>query len=305
MKLVTYHRADGYRLGAILDHHVIDLQDTWRASERENPTGDGARVDDFPSSMLDFLRRGSQVWEMAQAIVAWAASGSIPQFVRYPLEDTRLAPSVPDPSKIVCVGLNYMDHCLEQNVEVPERPMLFAKFPSALIGPGELITWPAGLSAQVDYEAELAVIIGRTARNVPAQQAYDYIAGYTIANDISARDVQFADVQWVRGKSFDTFCPLGPYLLTRDEVGDPHNLAIRCRLNGELMQDSNTDQLIFKIPQLLEFITSTSTLYPGDIICTGTPDGVGVFRAPPVFLKPGDVIEVEIEGLGRLRNPIV
>jgi 2-keto-4-pentenoate hydratase/2-oxohepta-3-ene-1,7-dioic acid hydratase in catechol pathway len=305
MKLVTYHRVDGYRLGAILDHHVVDLQDAWRASEREAPTRDGAKIDDFPSSMLDFLQRGSQVWGMARAIVAWVASESAPQSVLYPLEDTRLAPLVPDPSKIVCVGLNYMDHCLEQNVEVPERPMLFAKFPSALIGPEELITWPAGLSSQVDYEAELAVVIGRTARNVPAQQAFDYVAGYTIANDISARDVQFADVQWVRGKSFDTFCPLGPYLLTCDEMGDPHNLAIRCQLNGELMQDSNTSQLIFKIPQLLEFITSTSTLNPGDIICTGTPNGVGFFRAPPVFLKPGDVIEVEIEGLGRLRNPIV
>ena len=304
MKLVTYHRTDGYRLGAILDHQVVDLQDAWRASERATPTGNGVKIDDFPSSMLDFLQRGSQVWRAAQAIVAWVASESAPRSVLYPLKDTRLAPLVPDPSKIVCVGLNYMDHCLEQNVEVPERPMLFAKFPSALIGPGELITWPAELSSQVDYEAELAVVIGRTARNVPAQQAFDYIAGYTIANDISARDVQFADVQWVRGKSFDTFCPLGPYLLTRDEVGDPHNLAIRCWLNGELMQDSNTNQLIFKIPQLLEFITSTSTLYPGDIICTGTPNGVGFFRALPVFLQPGDVIEVEIEGLGRLRNPI-
>jgi 2-keto-4-pentenoate hydratase/2-oxohepta-3-ene-1,7-dioic acid hydratase in catechol pathway len=181
---------------------------------------------------------------------------------------------------------------------------MFVKFPTAVIGPGEAITWPEGASSKVDYEAELAVVIGRRARNVAAAQAYDVIAGYTIANDVSARDVQFSDGQWVRGKSFDTFCPLGPYLLTADEVENPHGLRIRCILNGRVLQDSSTDQLIFDIPTLVEFISRTSTLLPGDVICTGTPDGVGVFRDPPVFLKPGDLVEVEIEKLGKLSNPV-
>ena len=304
MKLVTYRRSDGSRLGAIQNRQVIDLQDAWQAYSQKSPNGNGAALNDFPSDMVGFLRHGAGAWGMAGDILDWAASDDQAQSASLPLEDIRLAPLVPGTSKIVCVGLNYLDHCIEQNVAVPKSPTLFAKFPSALIGPEEAVTWPAELSTQVDYEAELAVIIGRTAHQVPAEKAFEFIAGYTIANDISARDVQFSDVQWVRGKSFDTFCPLGPYLLTHDELADPHNLAIRCRLNGDLVQDSNTNQLIFKIPQLLEFISSAITLYPGDVICTGTPNGVGYFRDPQVFLKPGDVIEVEIDRLGRLRNPI-
>jgi 2-keto-4-pentenoate hydratase/2-oxohepta-3-ene-1,7-dioic acid hydratase in catechol pathway len=211
---------------------------------------------------------------------------------------------VANPSKIVCVGLNYHDHCLEQGLDVPERPVLFAKFPSAIIGHEDEITWPEGSSDKVDYEAELAVVIGRRGRHIPVDDAYDYIAGYACLNDVSARDVQFADGQWIRGKSFDTFCPMGPYLVTKDEFPDPHDLRIRCWVNGELRQDSNTRELVFNVPQLVAYISRTATLMPGDIISTGTPGGVGVFLDPPVFLKPGDVVEVEIEKLGRLRNRV-
>ncbi|MCB9099270.1 MAG: fumarylacetoacetate hydrolase family protein [Anaerolineales bacterium] len=257
--------------------------------------------------MMSLLADSDTIWPIVTDVIAWVKS--LPNIIEQPfvhhLSDIEIMAPVPNPSKIVCVGLNYHDHCREQGVAVPERPLLFAKFPSTLIGPEKSITLNSDVSQQVDYEAELALVIGRTARNVPLEAAYDYIAGYTIANDVSARDVQFSDGQWVRGKSFDTFCPLGPYLVTTDEIADPHNLAIRCRLNGELMQDSNTGEMIFKIPELIAFITQSSTLNPGDVIITGTPHGVGVFREPKVFLKSGDVVEVEIEGLGILRNSVI
>src|SRR5690606_24614633 len=206
--------------------------------------------------------------------------------------------------KIICAGLNYLDHCREQNVPIPERPVFFSKFPSSLIGPGEAIKWYADTSEQVDYEAELAFVIRKKAFRVSREDAYEYIAGYSVINDVSARDAQFSDRQWTRSKSFDTFCPMGPCLVTTDEIQDPHRLAIRCRVNGEIRQDSNTGQMIFDIPFLLEYLTRSSTLMPGDIISTGTPDGVGAFRDPKVFLQPGDNVEIEIEGLGRLENPV-
>jgi 2-keto-4-pentenoate hydratase/2-oxohepta-3-ene-1,7-dioic acid hydratase in catechol pathway len=216
-------------------------------------------------------------------------------------EVTLLAP-IPNPSKVVAIGLNYMDHCREQNIEPPEAPIIFAKFPSAVVGPGAAIRWDPALTRKVDYEVELAVVMGRTARRVPAADALDYVAGYTICNDVSARDLQFGDRQWVRGKSLDTFCPLGPWLVTRDEIPDPHDLSIRCTLNGDVMQDSTTAEMIFGITTLIEFISRAFTLLPGDVIATGTPDGVGVFRSPQVFMKDGDVVTLEVEGLGQLTN---
>jgi 2-keto-4-pentenoate hydratase/2-oxohepta-3-ene-1,7-dioic acid hydratase in catechol pathway len=258
--------------------------------------------------MLTYLQSGDKAQQAAQEVVNWVSSSyaslSNQQFV-YPISKIQIDPPIRSPSKIICIGLNYADHCREQKFDIPESLILFAKFPSAVIGPGDSITWSGEVSQQVDYEAELAVVIGRKARNVPEDKIYKHIGGYTIVNDVSARDVQFADKQWVRGKSFDTFCPLGPYLVTPNDVGNPHHLAIRCWVNGELRQDSNTDQMIYKIPEAIAFINRTCTLLPGDIISTGTPDGVGVFRKPPVFLKPGDVVEIEIEKLGRLRNPIM
>lgn len=213
-----------------------------------------------------------------------------------------LAP-VPRPGKLICIGLNYRDHAAESNMAIPERPVVFSKFVTAVIAPGEAVIIPA-TSKQVDYEAELAVIIGRRAKNVSANRALDYVLGYTVFNDVSARDFQFADGQWQRGKSCDTFAPMGPKIVTADVIPDPHKLSIKLRLNGKTMQDSNTDQLIFGVPELIAFLSETITLEPGDVIATGTPPGVGFARKPPVFLKAGDVMEVEIEGLGTLNSPV-
>lgn len=211
---------------------------------------------------------------------------------------------VPRPGKLICIGLNYRDHAAESNMPIPERPVVFSKFATAVIDPGEAVVLPA-TSTQVDYEAELAVVIGRRAKNVSADRALDYVLGYTCFNDVSARDFQFADGQWQRGKSCDTFAPMGPMIITADAVPDPHKLSIKLILNGKTMQDSNTDQLIFGVPQLIEFLSETITLEPGDVIATGTPAGVGFARKPPVFLQPGDEMVVEIESVGKLNNPVV
>ena len=218
--------------------------------------------------------------------------------------DIKIEAPVPRPGKIICIGLNYRNHAIESGMEIPKSPIIFSKFQTCVIGPGDPIRLPAG-SEQVDYEAELAVVIGRRAQNVKASEAMDYVFGYTNFNDVSARDFQFADGQWQRGKSCDTFAPIGPFVATRDEIADPHNLRISFRLNGETLQDSTTAELIFGIPALIEFLSASITLEPGDVIATGTPPGVGFARKPPVFLKNGDVGEVEIEGLGTLSNPVI
>ena len=219
------------------------------------------------------------------------------------LGDVKLAAPVPRPSKIICIGLNYLDHVLESGAEIPKAPLIFSKFDTCVAAPEQPILLP-GNSQQVDFEAELAVVIGRRAKNIKVEEAMNYVFGYTNFNDVSARDMQFADGQWQRGKSCDTFAPFGEFVATKDEIPDPHNLRIQFRLNGETMQDSNTGQLIFKIPELVEYLSRSITLEPGDIIATGTPPGVGFARKPPVFLKDGDVCEVEIEGLGILINPV-
>ena len=207
------------------------------------------------------------------------------------------------PQKIVCVGLNYRDHAEEQGADLPEAPLLFAKWPNALIGPGEPIVIPRA-SSRVDYEAELGVVIGSRVRNVPAEHALEAVRGYLCLNDVSARDLQFADGQWTRGKSPDTFCPVGPRIVFREEIPDPQALAIRCVLNGEVMQDSTTANMIFGVAEIIAYASATITLEPGDLIATGTPAGVGVFRDPPVLLQDGDEVTIEIEGLGALTNPV-
>ena len=221
-----------------------------------------------------------------------------------PSRDAYWFAPVPRPRKIICIGLNYRDHAAESKMPIPERPVVFSKFSTAVIAPGEAVVLPS-TSEQVDYEAELAVVIGRRAKHVKAEDAYDYVLGYTAFNDVSARDFQFADGQWQRGKSCDTFAPMGQTIVTTDQIPDPHKLSIKLVLNGQTMQDSNTDQLIFGVPALIEFLTQSITLEPGDVIATGTPPGVGFARTPPVFLKPGDQMEVLIEGMGGLGNPVV
>ena len=215
-----------------------------------------------------------------------------------------LAAPIPRPPKIICVGLNYRDHAAESGLAIPETPTIFAKFPNCVIGPGDPIVLPRN-STRPDYEAELAVVIGKGGRHIPEDAWREHVFGYTILHDVSARDYQLATSQWMIGKTFDTFCPMGPAIVTADEIPDPHNLHISLELNGAVMQDSNTSNLIFKIPQLIAFLSSVFTLETGDVIATGTPAGVGFVRKPPVYLKPGDEVRIKIEGIGELVNPVV
>jgi 2-keto-4-pentenoate hydratase/2-oxohepta-3-ene-1,7-dioic acid hydratase in catechol pathway len=217
--------------------------------------------------------------------------------------DARIGPPVPRPGKIICIGLNYRDHATESNMPVPSSPVTFSKYVTSVTGPGKPIVLPPS-SQQVDYEAEMAIVIGRRAKYVPIERAFEYVLGYMNFNDVSARDFQFADGQWQRGKACDTFAPMGPFILMRDLAGDPHALRIQLRLNGKTMQDSSTAQLIFGVDHVVSFLSQTVTLEPGDVIATGTPPGVGFARKPPVFLRAGDVVEVEVEGLGVLSNPV-
>ena len=248
-------------------------------------------------------RLGSRIIEFLQG----AQSPQLPDLTWLPsvaLEEVQLLPPVPDPEKIICIGLNYRDHARETGMEIPKHPVFFAKYRNALAGPYDPIVLPR-VSSRVDYEAELAVVMGKPGRHIPEEHALEYVAGYMALDDVSARDFQRRTGQWIQGKTFDTFAPCGPFLVTSEEVSDPHALAIRLRLNGQLMQDSSTRELIFTIPQLIAYISDIVTFAPGDIISTGTPPGVGFARKPPVYLKAGDVVEVEVDQVGTLRNPVV
>ena len=252
----------------------------------------------FPASMRDFLASGPDEWQRAKTQVERNA---------VPLVDIaalRLLPPVPNPSKVVAIGLNYKDHAKEQGLALPAAPLIFAKFPSSISGPYDNITWDPALTNEVDYEVELGVVIGKTSRKVSEENALDYVFGYTVINDVSARDLQFGDKQWVRGKSLDTFCPVGPYIVTADEIPDPQILNVRCLVNDEVMQTSNTEQMVFGVRELVAYCSQAFTLAPGDLIATGTPGGVGVFRKPPTFLKDGDVVVTEVEKIGQIRNVV-
>lgn len=220
-----------------------------------------------------------------------------------PLSSVKLMSPIPRPPKIICVGLNYRDHAIESNMAIPSTPTIFCKFPTSVIGPGDTIVLPKA-STQPDYEAEFAVVIGKGGRHIPADKWKDHVFGYMNLHDVSARDIQLATSQWVMGKTFDTFCPMGPYLVTADEIADPHNLDITLTLNGQVLQNSNTKELIFQIPELIRHLSSVFTLEPGDVISTGTPAGVGFARKPPIYLKKGDNVVVKVQGLGELANPV-
>jgi 2-keto-4-pentenoate hydratase/2-oxohepta-3-ene-1,7-dioic acid hydratase in catechol pathway len=222
-----------------------------------------------------------------------------------PFDEAALLAPVARPSKVLAIGLNYADHARETGAQLPEAPLVFAKSPGSIVGPGDVVRWRTADSSQVDYESELTVVVGRWVG--PEDDLGDplsHVLGYTVANDVSARDAQFADRQWVRSKSFDTFCPLGPWLVTADEIGDPQSLAIGCRVNGRDLQDSNTAEMIFGVAELVSYIARYMTLEPGDLILTGTPAGVGFTRQPPVFLGDGDTVTCWIDGIGELTNPV-
>jgi len=247
-------------------------------------------------TMADLIAAGAPAVESLRGAVDPAAIAARGR----PLVDAELLAPVPRPGKIVAIGRNYREHAIEEGVEPPPAPLIFAKWPTAVVGTGADIRWDPALTAQVDYEAELAVVIGRRARRIDPADALAHVFGYTCLNDVSARDIQFGDGQWVRGKSLDTFCPMGPVLVTADEIGDPQDLAISCTVGDERVQEARTSAMYFGIAEIISYCSRSFTLEPGDVIATGTPGGVGVFRDPPRFLADGDRVVVEIERIGRL-----
>ena len=250
-------------------------------------------------SVASVIEGGAEAIDRVERWLLRPPSSSLPDLARINL----LAPLL-KPPKIICIGLNYRDHAEEGKMTIPDVPTVFAKFSNTIIGTGAPIVLPKN-SSKPDYEAEFAVVIGRRGRRIREEQWRDYVFGYSILNDVSARDFQMATSQWMMGKTFDTFAPFGPEIVTADEVPDPHDLAISLTLNGEVMQNSNTGNMIFRIPRLIAFLSSVFTLEPGDIISTGTPAGVGFARKPPRWLRPGDEVTVRVEGLGELTNPVV
>jgi 2-keto-4-pentenoate hydratase/2-oxohepta-3-ene-1,7-dioic acid hydratase in catechol pathway len=298
LKIVSFtHRDERARVGALLENGASILDFTSPAAAIPEARH-ALEAFDLAGAFLREARSLHQRAQEKREVERLRSAGAV-----LARKDVELLAPVPRPGKILCIGLNYKDHAAESNSALPERPLLFSKFSTCALAPGGTIRIPLG-SAHLDYEAELGVVIGRRATRVPAARAHEHVLGYVNFNDVSARDFQFKDGQWQRGKSCDTFAPFGEYIATTDEIPDPHRLRIRLRLNGKTMQDSNTDQLIFGVPALIESLSEHVTLEPGDVIATGTPPGVGFARKPPVWMQPGDVVEVEIEGLGVLRNVV-
>lgn len=285
MKLVMFARNGDTRLGALTTRDGQDYVVNLNAAESALPTG-----------MIAFLEGGEANLRLAESALA---SGPA-----YPLADVTLRAPIPRPGKIICIGLNYKDHAAETNSPLPEFPVVFAKYANAVIGHGDAIVLPK-VTEQVDYEAELGFVIGKRCRYVSEAEAMDYVAGYLPVNDISARDYQSRTSQWTMGKTFDTFAPMGPALTTADEVPDPHNLRICLTVGDEVLQDSNTRELIFNVPQLIASLSEVMTLEPGDVVSTGTPPGVGLARNPKRWLRPGETVSVTIERLGTLTNPVI
>ncbi len=292
MKLVSYRTREAFagepgradNLGVVLADAVVPAS---------------ALGEEVAASMGELLSGWPDTSATLEAAVA-AISQRPPRVLTF--EQIELLAPVPRPGKIVAAGVNYQAHASEGGRDAPEQPVLFAKLTTSVVGHGAEIRWSPSLTQAVDYEAELAVVIGRTARRVAVGEALEYVAGYTCLNDVSARDLQFADRQFVRGKSLDTFCPMGPWLVTADEVGDPQNLRVRCIVNGETLQDASTAEMVFGVAQLVSFCSQAFTLEPGDVISTGTPSGVGWYREPRRLLKDGDEVAIDIERIGRLVN---
>ena len=304
MRLLTFIVGGRARTGLEVGGRIVDLPASSAALLGKESA--------LPDDMKALLALGDPALQAAAEIdrqmpAVWAKrmrpTGQEGQPLDYGPTEIRIVAPVPRPEKIICLGRNYAEHAIEGGADVPTIPQLFPKFANAVIGPGDLVVIPRVVE-QPDYECEMAVVIGKVARRVPLERAYDYVAGYTMLNDVSARDLQFEQSNWMRGKSVDTFAPMGPYIVTKDEILDPHTLDIRLVLNGEVMQASNTRYLIFGVPFLVHHITKTMTLEPGDIISTGTPSGVGIYRKPQRLLRPGDVMRVEVSGLGVLENGV-
>ncbi|VTS03645.1 fumarylacetoacetate hydrolase family protein [Tuwongella immobilis] len=285
MRLATLLTDAGARPAVHVGDHYVDLLATQA---------------DLPGSVRQILASG------AEGLAKVAAAVAKPDAVKIPADRAKLLAPIQDPGKILCVGLNYRDHAIEGGQPIPTEPVLFGKFPNTLIATGDPIKLPK-VSQKVDYEAELVIVIGKRGKHIAESEAMSYVGGYTVGHDVSARDWQFkgSEKQWMIGKTFDTFAPIGPVIVTADELTNPHTLQVSLRLNGQTMQNSNTKEFIFTVPQMLAYLSQVVTLEPGDLIFTGTPPGVGVARKPPVFLKAGDVVEVEIAGIGTISNPVI
>jgi 2-keto-4-pentenoate hydratase/2-oxohepta-3-ene-1,7-dioic acid hydratase in catechol pathway len=305
MRLCTLRVGAGrLRAGLLVHSGALPLEAALAEAQQQLPIDmDAAAGPRDPAGILALL----DIWDAAlpslQAAARAAHNLAADELEPATLE--RLGPPIPKPGKVICVGLNYADHARETGAPIPAQPILFAKFSTCVRGPSDDVIRPLGVT-DLDYEAELAIVIGRRARHVPADRALDAVAGYTVSNDVSARTVQLREGgQWVRGKSFDTFCPIGPALVTTDELRDPQTLAIRCLVDGTVRQDSTTAQMIFSVAELVSFCSRSMTLEPGDLILTGTPPGVAMARDPSPWLQPGQLCEVEIDGVGRIANRIV
>jgi 2-keto-4-pentenoate hydratase/2-oxohepta-3-ene-1,7-dioic acid hydratase in catechol pathway len=279
MKFVTFSDASGIaRAGVLADSSVVDISSRFR-------------------SVLSIIHGGAEALDAANELASTASS-------RIPLDQVKLLAPLQEPPRIFCVGLNYRDHAVESKMEIPKVPTVFLKLASALIGPNAAIELPS-ISSQPDYEAEFACVIGKGGSHIAREDWQEHVFGYTILNDVSARDIQLATTQWTLGKSFNTFAPLGPAVVTKDEIADPHALDVKLAIDGEVLQHSNTRELIFKLPDLIAYISSITPLQAGDIISTGTPAGVGLGRSPQRWLRPGETVTIEVSGLGTLINPVV
>jgi len=302
MRLVTFIANGTAGIGLYFNDLIIELDSALKslaASGKIQP-----RCRQLPRSLKELIASEDALYDARGIFDYCLGGGEIPQQASTALDSVQLAPPVTDPGKILCLGGNYRKHCDEAEAEVPKNPDLFVKFSSALTGHRSAVIKPIATN-MLDYEAELVVVIGRCCKSVSPDQAYDYIFGYTIMNDISARDIQQNDRQWTRAKGFETFAPMGPWIVTRDEIADPNNLGIKMLINGETMQDSNTGRMVFDIAQTVSFISQIFPLEPGDLISTGTPEGVGLYQDPPRLLREGDRMQVVIEKIGTLENRVV
>lgn len=293
MRIASYVYRGVESYGVLEDGKIIDLPRLSRLKKAP-----------MPKNVAGLISQGSKAESFLTEIMSEAPTSQTEKFVLN-MDDVTLKAPVSAPSKILCLGLNYRDHAEEAELPLPDEPIIFMKPQTAIVGPEQPVIKPAFVE-KLDYEVELAAVIGRRGRNIPVSEAENHIFGYTVFNDISARDIQFKDGQWTRGKSFDTFAPMGPCITTAAEIGDPNNLRLSARVNGETRQNSSTSRMVFNVYEIIHHLSRVMTLEPCDVIATGTPAGVAAFMKPePKFLQPGDIVEVEVENIGVLRNPIV
>jgi acylpyruvate hydrolase len=303
LKLLSYQKPNEIKLGLYLESWVVDLSLVYNFLSKKN---EQKFKRGFPSDMISLIQDGLKKTRLVEKVL----KQDLQKFLRKlpqafsKLEDIKLLAPIPKMRKnIICLGLNYADHAKETNTPLPQKPIFFTKSPTSIIGPQDEIILPNS-SKEIDYEVELAFIIGKKGKNISQYEAQEYIAGYTVFNDITARDLQRTHRQWFKGKSLDSFAPMGPFLVTKDEVLNPHDLKLSLKVNGEIMQRSNTSKMYFRIPTLLECLSQDMTVEPGDIVATGTPAGVGFMRKPPIFLKHGDIVEAYVEKIGIIKNRV-